>query len=143
MINTKESVHIFEGQVIPSITITPTHMHLFMFSAITWNRHHIHYNKDAAISEGLPDVVVHRGLIGNYAVRMLDSWLSIKSELVSISWKVIKSATPNTPLECSGIVKNLLNEGRGKTISCDISISDPDSVVATGNATVRYLKTNN
>jgi hypothetical protein len=37
--------------VLPELTITPTHMQIFMFSAATWNRHHIHYSRDAAIRE--------------------------------------------------------------------------------------------
>jgi hydroxyacyl-ACP dehydratase HTD2-like protein with hotdog domain len=45
---------------IPALVVTPDHTQIFMFSAATWNRHHIHYSKDAALAEGLPDVVAAR-----------------------------------------------------------------------------------
>ena len=34
-----------------------------MVSAVTWNRHLIHYNTEFAISDGLKNVAVHRALI--------------------------------------------------------------------------------
>ena len=40
---------------IPELTVCPDRAQIFMFSAVTWNRHHIHYSKDAAVSEGLPE----------------------------------------------------------------------------------------
>ena len=37
--------NIKENDEIRSLTKKPTHMQLFMFSAVTWNRHLIHYNR--------------------------------------------------------------------------------------------------
>ena len=39
--------------VLPELRVLPTPMQIFMFSAITWNRHHIHYSADAARAEGV------------------------------------------------------------------------------------------
>ena len=67
--------------ILPELVVTPTHSQIFMFSAATWNRHHIHYSRDAAIAEGLPDVVVQRALIGNYFVRLLTNWMGDAGEI--------------------------------------------------------------
>jgi hydroxyacyl-ACP dehydratase HTD2-like protein with hotdog domain len=40
-------------------TMTASEVLLFRFSALTFNSHHIHYNKDALAKEGHPDLVVH------------------------------------------------------------------------------------
>src|SRR5690606_40179158 len=68
---------------LPELAVVPDHMHIFMFSAITWNRHHVHYNKDAAIREGLPDVVVQRALLGNYIARTVTDWARDEAEIRS------------------------------------------------------------
>ena len=67
--------HVSVTAPIPELTVCPDYVQVFMFSAITWNRHHIHYSKDAALSEGLPDVVVQRALIGNFLARLITNWV--------------------------------------------------------------------
>lgn len=124
------------GYMIPELTIAPTHMQLFMYSAATWNRHHVHYSKDAAIEEGLPDVVVHRGLMGNFITQMLDKWLNNHGEIVSVNWKVVSSATPGTELACTGMVTNLATE-MGTQVELDVFINDQKRIIALGNAIVR------
>lgn len=54
------------GTKLSKLVKTPDRQQLFMFSAITWNRHAIHYNRQHARDEGLPDVVVQRALVGNF-----------------------------------------------------------------------------
>ena len=79
---------------IPELIVCPDHTQVFMFSAVTWNRHHIHYSKDAAISEGLPDIVVQRALIGNFLARLITNWVGDSAELCKLAWKVTRSALP-------------------------------------------------
>jgi hydroxyacyl-ACP dehydratase HTD2-like protein with hotdog domain len=54
------------GTKLGELVKKPDRRQLFMFSAITWNRHAIHYDRQSAREEGLPDVVVQRALIGNF-----------------------------------------------------------------------------
>ena len=79
---------------IPELIVRPDRTQIFMFSAITWNRHLIHYSKDAAISEGLPDIVVQRALIGNFLARLITDWVGDSAELRRLTWKVTRSALP-------------------------------------------------
>lgn len=85
---------------LPDLLVTPTREQIFMFSAITWNRHKIHYSDRQAQSEGHRDIVVQRGLLGNFLARQIGSWLPEHGSIRRLSWRVIESTYPNEPLVC-------------------------------------------
>jgi len=116
---------------IPTFTLVPDTTHIFMFSAVTWNRHRIHFDKDAAREEGHQDVVVQRALLGNYLALMLQQWLDAHGTIRQLSWKVISSAVPGKTLRCCGTVV----DRTGSTLRCDLKIlTENDAVVASGAA---------
>ena len=125
------------AQQIPEIQVIPTAAQVFMFSAITWNRHHIHFNKDAALAEGHADVVVQRALLGNFMARHVGSWLGNRGHIQRLSWKVQKSATPGNPLRCTGTAVDAGEAGGRRQFLCALTIIDhTDAAVASGEATV-------
>lgn len=96
--------------VLPELRVLPTPMQLFMFSAVTWNRHHIHYSEQAARAEGHPDVVVQRSLIGNYFARQVGAWLGGQGRIARLVWRVTGPAVPHQWLRCHGAVQDLKEE---------------------------------
>jgi hydroxyacyl-ACP dehydratase HTD2-like protein with hotdog domain len=126
-------------QEIPELRVTPTAGQIFMFSAITWNRHHIHFSKDAALAEGHADIVVQRALLGNFMARQLGNWLGSRGRILSLSWKVQKSALPGKLLRCQGRVVAEEHAGGGRQLGCSLAIIDhADATVASGQATVQF-----
>jgi len=122
---------------IPELEITPDAMQIFMFSAVTWNRHHIHYSKDAALAEGHQDIVVQRALIGNFLARLLTDWLGDSGEIRELSWKVVHSALPGKKLRCQGVVTGESRLGSRRILSCDLKIVGAEQqTIATGAARV-------
>lgn len=123
--------------ILPELVITPTHAQIFMFSAVTWNRHHIHYSRDAAVAEGLPDVVVHRALIGNFFMRVLTNWLGDMGDVKTLAWKVQSSAVPNRKLFCQGVVTEHEPGAKDDGLVCELTIAnDTGETVATAKATI-------
>lgn len=123
---------------LPALELTPTHTQIFMFSAATWNRHHIHYSKDAALAEGLPDVVVQRALIGNFFARMLTAALGDAGELRELAWKVSASAVPGKRLRVQGEAVALERGGGHRDVRCELRLDDVDGrAIATGTARLR------
>ena len=117
--------------VISRLTVVPTTAQLFMFSAVTWNRHRIHYSREAAVAEGHADVVVQRALLGNYLARMLEQWLAGRGDVRELSWKVLSSAAPGFALHCIGEA----TIGDNHTYHCSLRIvDDQETVIVTGNA---------
>lgn len=124
--------------VLPELLVTPTHMQVFMFSAATWNRHHIHYSRDAAVREGLPDVVVQRALVGNYLARLLTEWAGSAAEIAELSWKVVASAVPGRQLRCNGSIVDAERDDDARLLHCDLSVTDEaGTAIAHGRATLR------
>lgn len=124
---------------IPELIVCPDHAQVFMFSAVTWNRHHIHYSKDAAISEGLPDIVVQRALIGNFLARLITSWIGDSAELRKLTWKVTRSALPGKDIVCRGKIKERIDSEDEKYLICEVTASNEnDELIASGEATVVF-----
>jgi len=124
---------------IPELVVRPDRTQIFMFSAVTWNRHRIHYDKDAAIDEGLPDVVAQRGLIGNFFARLLTEWMGNNGEIRELHWKVTQSVLPDLALHCAGEVVTVETMEGVKCATCALRMQDESGrEVATGEARV-YL----
>jgi hydroxyacyl-ACP dehydratase HTD2-like protein with hotdog domain len=123
--------------LIPDLKITPDAAQIFMFSAATWNRHHIHYSKDAALAEGHKDIVVQRALIGNFLARLLTDWLGDGGDIRELSWKVVQSAFPGQTLRCTGLVTEENRSGSHRILTCELKVLNPqDQTIATGSARV-------
>ncbi len=124
---------------IPELTVCPDHTQVFMFSAVTWNRHHIHYSKDAAISEGLPDIIVQRALIGNFLARLITNWIGDSAEVRKLAWKVTRSALPGKDIVCRGKIKERIDSEDEKYLICKVTASNEnDELIASGDATVVF-----
>ena len=124
---------------IPELTVCPDRTQVFMFSAVTWNRHHIHYSKDAAVREGLPDVVVQRALIGNFLARLITDWVGDSAELRKLAWKVVRSALPGRDIVCRGRITDRIESEEEKSFTCEVTASnDNDELIASGEAKVVF-----
>jgi hydroxyacyl-ACP dehydratase HTD2-like protein with hotdog domain len=124
---------------IPELIVCPDRTQVFMFSAITWNRHLIHYSKDAAISEGLPDIVVQRALIGNFLARLITNWVGDSAELRRLAWKVTRSALPDRDIVCRGKIKERIDSDGDKCLICEVTAyNENDELIASGDATVVF-----
>jgi hydroxyacyl-ACP dehydratase HTD2-like protein with hotdog domain len=124
---------------IPELIVCPDRTQIFMFSAITWNRHLIHYSKDAAISEGLPDIVVQRALIGNFLARLITDWVGDSAELRRLAWKVTRSALPGRNIVCRGKIRERIDSGGDKCLICEVTAyNENDELIASGDATVVF-----
>jgi len=124
---------------IPELTVCPDHTQIFMFSAVTWNRHHIHYSKDAAVTEGLPDIVVQRALIGDFLTRLITDWIGDNAELRRLAWKVIRSALPGKDIVCRGKIREKTNLEDQKCLICEVTASGRNGeIIASGEATVVF-----
>lgn len=125
------------GDPISELIVRPDCTQVFMFSAVTWNRHHIHFSKDAALSEGLPDVVVQRGLIGNFMARQVEEWIE-HGELVSVKWRMMANAVPGDTLKCTGVVTDKEQRGPAYYVDCSLSVTNASGhTISRGDARVR------
>src|SRR3954454_18511046 len=129
--------HIAEGATIPELVKVPTSMQLFMFSAVTWNRHRIHYDAAFARSEGLADVAIHRALIGNFLAQAVTAWLADAGRLRRLDWTVRGSAAVGRPMRLGGTVRAKREDAGRRLVECDVWAADHEGrTVAPGTAVV-------
>lgn len=126
------------GTALEKLVIQTDCRQLFMFSAITWNRHAIHYDRQSARAEGLPGVVVQRALIGNFFARLLEQGTHQRADIQRLEWKVMRSAVPGDTLTCSGVVRRTHAERGTALIDCDLQmVNQEGDTVAKGAATLK------
>lgn len=112
-----------EGESLPISTYTISIAEVFMFSAVTWNRHSIHYDKDQAIKEGHKGVLIQRGLIGNILCRYIND-IFFYPDISNLHWKVIKSTSANSTLTASGLIDRSAKTSKGMEINISLKLSN-------------------
>lgn len=121
------------------LRVTPSRTQLFSFGAITWNRHKIHFDRAHAEAEGFEDVVVQRGLLGDFLARSVQRWAGPGARLERLMWKVSQSAFPDQELRCQGEVTKVSREGEASVAECALRIMNPEGAqIAAGEARVRF-----
>lgn len=128
---------IVPGTQVPELIKRPDYKQIFMYSAITWNRHMIHYNSEQAVKEGHKNIVVQRALLGSYLAQMISDWINESGMLRRLEWKVIQSAFPGDVLTCKGEVSEKKITADATRIFCNVSIENQlKSLIVTGLAVI-------
>lgn len=123
MVNTKRQLYyedVQEGMAVPSLVKRPTHVQLFLFSAVKHNPHRIHYDQAYARCEGHPDVLVTGTIHGAFLTQMLTDWIGDNGFLKKLSYSNRGKAVPGDVLTCEGrVTKRYESEGRCY-VECEI-----------------------
>lgn len=128
------------GYRIPVLIKYPSAVQLFRFSAVTWNAHRIHYDKDYSQSEGYPDVLVQSHLHGCFLVEAALAWTGERGRLRRFRWENRHYSVPGDVLTCTGVVTRL-HEG-GELLDLELEEHNQDGVLcAPGWATIELKKT--
>jgi 3-methylfumaryl-CoA hydratase len=112
-----------------SVSVRPTVISLFRFSALTYNSHRIHYDYNYALEEGYGGLLVH----GPLTISLLLEALTRKIESDGLNF-VIKRVdyTATSPLLCNKTI--MLNgryvKGSFGDLKAEIWATDEDGVVA-------------
>jgi hydroxyacyl-ACP dehydratase HTD2-like protein with hotdog domain len=114
------------GGEIPAMVKNPSATQLFMYSAISWNVHRIHYDKEYAESENHPDVLVHGPLQGAFLGQFMTDWIGPLGALKKIGWSNRGRALPNEPYVMKGTVTRKQLEGNEKRVDCEIWAENGD-----------------
>ena len=124
------------GSELPPLVKHPTNAQLFMFSAVTWNSHRIHYDADYARgTEGLPNIIVHGPLHGSFLAQVVTDWMGEVGKLKKFSWSNRLPAQPGDVLTCRGKVTS--KDEATRLVECDLLMENQRGErVVRGKATV-------
>ncbi len=125
------------GAELPALVKTPTTIQLFRYSAVTWNAHRIHYEKDYAIKEGHPDILVQAHLHGAFLLQMITDWMGKQGRLISFGWSNRGRAIPGDTLTCTGrVVAKRVEDNRGIVELELAETNQRGEICAPGKATI-------
>ena len=125
------------GNEIPSLVKQPGNVQLFLFSTVTRNPHRIHYDKDFAVLEGHPDLLVHGPLQGAFLVQLMTDWIGPRGKLKRIAYQNRARAFVGDTITCKGRVTKVYIEGGENLVDCDIwDERQTGEICSPGTATV-------
>jgi hydroxyacyl-ACP dehydratase HTD2-like protein with hotdog domain len=99
------------GQEIATWTNAANEVQLLVFSAITWNPHRIHYDRDYAHTEGHRDIIVHGPLQGAWLSQYVTDWIGPLGRMKRLGWQNRGSAVVNETVSFTGRVLRKYVEG--------------------------------
>jgi acyl dehydratase len=113
-----ENVNI--GQAIPELLKHPTNRQLVQWCAVSGEFSEIHYDKDFAMKQGLPGVVVQGMLTMSFLGQMITDWIGEQGTLKKLSTNYRAMVLPNQNLICKGVVTKKYIENDDSLIACEI-----------------------
>ncbi|MEM8496773.1 MAG: hypothetical protein AAF542_02050 [Pseudomonadota bacterium] len=125
------------GVVLPSREFSCDNRQLFLYNAVLFNAHRIHYDYGYATEvEGYADLVLAGPLIGDWLHQCIDSWVGEHGRLLSMEYSNRFAAYVDEVLTGNGSVVAIDTEN--KTAEVDLRIENANGdVIAPGKATVQ------
>jgi hydroxyacyl-ACP dehydratase HTD2-like protein with hotdog domain len=126
------------GSALPAVAHTTSTTQIFRYSAATWNTHRIHYDKDYALAEGYPGVLVQSHLHGAFLVEYCTDWAGADGRLLELGLRVRRFAAAGETLTVAGVVSSVerLADGRA-LVGLDLTESRGSDGEACATATAR------
>jgi len=125
-------VHV--GAELEPATRNASRVQLFLYSAATHNPHRIHYDRDYALTEGHPDIIVHGPLQGAWLSQYVTDWAGPRGRMLTLTWQNRRSALPEQDYVFRGTVEAV----EGDVVQLAVRLEDSGgAVLMPGTATVR------
>jgi hydroxyacyl-ACP dehydratase HTD2-like protein with hotdog domain len=111
------TVILSPGEPLPDVVMVPTALQLFRYSAVTWNAHRIHYDREWAAHEGHEGLVVHSHLHAANALRVLTQGLGSEWRICKVAYRIIRSAVVGDTLTAQAELIERSDDGRTLTFA--------------------------
>lgn len=125
------------GDVLPGRQYHPDIVQLFLYNAVLWNAHRIHYDEAYAAVEGYSGLVIAGPLQGEWLAQCVVEWLGTDGRLASIEYSNRKASIIGETLHSGATIKALDATRREATLEVFIR-NEAGEVVTPGTATVRF-----
>jgi acyl dehydratase len=108
------------GQSLPVLVKHPTTRQLVMWAGAAEEFYEAHYDKDFAISKGLPGVIVHGMLMTSFLGQLVTDWIGDEGTLKRFRANYLAIVYPNRDMFCKGTVTRKYIENGENLVDCDI-----------------------
>ena len=114
------------GSEIPALVKYPTTMQLVKFAGASGDFYQIHYDKDFAIANGLPGVIVHGWLALSFLGQMVTDWLGEDGTLLKLSGSYRGMNKVHEDIICNGRVTKKYEEDDRNLARLEIWAENPE-----------------
>ena len=105
---------------MPILIKRPTSKQLVMWAGVTEEFNQIHYDKDFALSLGLPGVVVQGRLIEAFFAQLITDWIGERANFKRLSTRYQGVFLVNEDVICKGKVLKKFVENNDRYVECEI-----------------------
>jgi 3-methylfumaryl-CoA hydratase len=134
-----EPFSVLLGDKLPQREFKPDNVQLFLYNAILWNAHRIHFDETYTTEvEGYPGLVIAGPMIGDWLHQCVEDWLGEKGRLVSMEYSNRIAAYIGETLHCGGNVIALDSDSQEAQVEVFIK-NEAGEIVAPGEATVLFV----
>ena len=124
--------------MLPGRAFTTDTVQLFLYNAVLWNAHRIHYDYPYATEvEGYPGLVNAGPLMGDWLTQCVIEWLDGRGHLTSLEYSNRKASCIGEVLRTGGKVVSVDREAGTAELELHV-INEADEVIIPGAATVRF-----
>ena len=124
------------GDKLPQREFKPDNVQLFLYNAILWNAHRIHFDETYTNEvEGYPGLVIAGPMIGDWLHQCVEDWLGEEGRLVSMEYSNRIAAYIGETLHYGGNVIALDSDSQEARVEVFIK-NETGEIVAPGEATV-------
>jgi len=112
------------GIEIPSLVKESTTQQLVRWAGASGDFYQIHYDKDFAISTGLPGVIIHGALKSAWLGQLLEDWIGESGTIKKYGCSYRGMDIPGDTITCKGKVVKKYVEGDEHCVECEIWVEN-------------------
>ncbi|GAB3311201.1 hotdog family protein [Haliea atlantica] len=137
-VNQQRSVSV--GEALPERQFTPDNVQLFLYNAVLFNAHRIHFDAPYAKEvEGYPGLVIAGPMLGDWLNQCVEEWLGDDGRLVSIDYSNRQASYIGETLTTGG--KVLAFDPTSGEIELELFVRNEAGDVITPGTAVAVLNT--
>jgi acyl dehydratase len=125
------------GSELPPLEKDPTTQQLVRYAGASGDFYQIHYDKDFALGNGLPGVILHGALKNAFLGQLMTDFAGEQGTLRKLSVQYRGMDQPGTKVSARGKVKKKYVEDGNHFVECDIWLENAKGEITTpGSALV-------
>lgn len=131
---------VHDGDLLPERKHQPGNVDLFLYNAVLWNAHRIHYDHEYATQvERYPALVIDGPLQGDWMTQCVVEWLGDDGSIVEFEYSNRKAAYLGETLRTGGCVVRVDTDT--SDVELDVFVrNEADEIISPGRAVVRLSR---
>jgi acyl dehydratase len=108
------------GDSLPTLIKHPTPRQLVMWAGASGDFYEIHYDKEFALRQSLPGIIVHGMLTASFLAQMVTDWMGDLGTFKVFETSNRAIVLPNQDVACKGKITKKYTENKENFVECEI-----------------------